>query len=135
MADIKDLIGKILSDVRVDYYPDELTFETTDGATYVMYHEQDCCESVYLEDINGDFADLRGEPILLAEEVVSEEAEEEADEDGLKVWTFYKLGTIKGVVVLRWHGESNGYYSVGVDFELKEGELDDARHRSQMHTT
>ena len=117
MADVKDLIGKVLVDVRVDYYPDELAFETSDGAIYVMYHEQDCCESVYsvyLEDINGDFADLRGEPILLAEEVVSEDA----DNDELKVWTFYKLGTIKGVVVLRWHGESNGYYSVGVDFEL-----------------
>ena len=120
MADVKDLIGKVLVDVRVDYYPDELVFETTDGATYVMYNEQDCCESVYLEDVNGDFADLLGEPILLAEEVASEEAEEEADEDGLKVWTFYKLGTIKGVVVLRWRGESNGYYSVGVDFGLKE---------------
>jgi len=116
LADVKDLIGKVLVDVRVDYYPDELAFETTDGATYVMYHEQDCCESVYLEDINGDFADLRGEPILLAEEVVSEDA----DNDELKVWTFYKLGTINGVVVLRWHGESNGYYSVDVNFGLKE---------------
>ena len=116
MADVNDLIGKVLVKVRVDFYPDELAFETTDGATYAMYHEQDCCESVYLEDINGDLADLIGEPILLAEEVVSEEDEE----DGLEAWTFYKLGTNKGVVVFRWHGESNGYYSVGVDFELKE---------------
>jgi hypothetical protein len=93
----------------------ELIFKTTDGETYRMYHEQDCCESVVLEDVVGDLQDLVGSVILVAEEV---EGESPADFEAYEsyTWTFYKFATRKGYVDLRWLGQSNGYYSESVSF-------------------
>jgi hypothetical protein len=107
-----------LTEVRQPSH-EELIFVTSDGQTYKMYHEQDCCEGVSIEDICGDLQDLVGEPITEASEETSQ-----TNPEGVKVsqyqesftWTFYKLGTRKGSVTLRWYGESNGYYSESVDF-------------------
>ena len=117
MSQISELLGKTLADVVVDKVADEIHFVTTDGDTYRMYHSQSCCESVGIEDIVGDVADLIGSPVLMAEEVSSdgEPAKDEYDES--YTWTFYKLATVKGYVTIRWYGTSNGYYSEEVDFE------------------
>lgn len=122
MAEIKDLVGKTLTEIKNN--DDKLIFIVDDGTQYKMYHKQDCCESVSIEDINGDLEDLIRNPILLAEEVsnyepVSEEDKQktkEANEWGSCTWTFYKLATIKGYVDIRWFGQSNGYYSESVNF-------------------
>ncbi|MFA5695940.1 MAG: hypothetical protein WC917_00540 [Bacilli bacterium] len=96
----------------------ELIFTTNTGSKYKLYHEQDCCESVSIDDICGDLEDLIGTPILLAEEVKSEKELPKKDEyDDSFTWTFYKLSTIKGSVTIRWYGSSNGYYSESVDFK------------------
>jgi hypothetical protein len=100
-----------------------LFFYTTDGQEYMMYHEQDCCESVYLEELcGGDLDDLVGSPITMAECVTEDRKEGKADGydyDFSGTWTFYKFATNQGYITLRWVGTSNGYYSESVDFVLK----------------
>jgi len=81
----------------------------------ILEHQQDCCESVAVEDLEGDASDLIGQVLLHAEEVVNgKEAEQsgEVDDYGESMtWTFYKFRTTGGDLWVRWLGESNGYYS------------------------
>jgi len=128
---------------------DRLVFVMESGDRYIMDHIQDCCESVWLEEVIGDLDDLVGSPFVEAEEVTSD-ARSVADLNGSEkmikemktqslivgtdwfggvnkyesdfseTWTFYKLGTAKGFVTLRWYGNSNGYYSESVDFYKEE---------------
>ena len=115
-ADISVLLGKTLSNIKND--GDEIIFELEDGSKYKMFHNQDCCESVQVEDINGDLQDLIGSPITQAEESTSNDIiDGKPTYPDSFTWTFYKFATVKGYVTIRWLGESNGYYSEGVDFE------------------
>jgi hypothetical protein len=110
-SSISELLGYTLIKIElVDN--EELYFYTDENEVYKMFHLQDCCEGVFIEDIVGDLNDLVGEPLIQAEQV----SEEHETEWGTMTWTFYKLSTIKGSVTLRWLGESNGYYSESVDF-------------------
>ena len=116
--EFKDLIGKTLTSVE-NKNDEELVFTVSEGEKYMLYHDQGCCESVYIEDIIGDLDDLVGSPILMAEESESDENPEGIEikyQDDSFTWTFYKLATVKGYVTIRWYGESNGYYSESVDF-------------------
>lgn len=91
-----------------------------DGSQWEMAHDQDCCESVMIEDAVGDPDDLIGTVIDAREDVG------ETDPDGYTpnfsrdsyTWTFYIIQTDKGAVTFRWLGESPGYYSEGVDFKM-----------------
>lgn len=123
-VEFNELKGKVLTSVVVNEYNDEIVFKTTDGVTYHMYHDQDCCESVSIESIVGDLGDLVGEEILMAEDAQNlfdliKSAGEEEDGGGSDshTWTFYKLATRKGYVDIRWYGSSNGYYSEEVSFK------------------
>lgn len=109
------LVGKVFTEIKVSEYKDKVTFICRDGGVFEMYHKQDCCESVEIEDICGDLTDLIDSPILVAEESWKTEAEDEAEDEESYTWTFYKLDTIKGGVTIRWFGSSNGYYSESVD--------------------
>lgn len=114
MAEFKvfdEMIGQELVDVE-NNGNEELIFFIANGKKYKMYHRQDCCESVEIEDICGDLELLKGK-IAEFEEV----SDERDTEFGTETWTFYKIATDQSFVTIRWYGESNGYYSESVDFE------------------
>lgn len=117
MSDIKELIGKTLVSVT-NQDNEEIHFIVDDFSKYKLYHSQDCCETVVVEDVAGDLNDLVGSPILVAEER-SQDTPPEGCENGdeSNTWTFYELATNKGSVTIRWHGSSNGYYSESVYFD------------------
>ena len=114
-VEFSELKGKVVTKVVSD--SSEIVFFTEDGYRYSMHHEQDCCESVYVESIVGDLEDLVGQEVLVAEEVEGESPAgfDESQHESI-TWTFYKLATRKGYVDIRWLGESNGYYSESVSF-------------------
>ena len=58
-VNVEEMLGQTFSRVVSD--GDTVTFEN-DEVRYVLYHETDCCESVYVEDIIGDIEDLEGWP-------------------------------------------------------------------------
>lgn len=116
-AQIEDLFGKTI--VRIygaEEENDEIYFVCSDGSVYKMYHEQDCCEGVSIEDICGDVQCLIGTPITKAEDI-SNACEKGPYSEWTEsyTWTWYHLATVKGYVTIRWYGESNGYYSESVD--------------------
>ncbi|WP_231159274.1 DUF7448 domain-containing protein [Clostridium botulinum] len=118
-SNIKELKGKVLRKIEVSRDKNTIDFYCITGEHYKMYHNQECCESVTIEDICGNFDDLIGQPIAIAEEVTNREDKKEGEDfcDDSFTWTYYKLATVKGYVTIRWYGESNGYYSEEVNFE------------------
>jgi len=71
-VEAKHFLGKTFVSVEKQG-DDEIHFETDNGEHYKMYHSQDCCESVSIEDICGDLSDLVGSPITIAEKRSSDE--------------------------------------------------------------
>jgi len=120
VENVSEMVGKTFGRIERIGSDDELHFYMVDGTHYRMYHSQDCCERVYIEDIVGSLDDLVGSPLVRAEERTSktfENSDPDAFRDYAYMWTFYEFATIKGSVTIRWYGESNGYYSTSVDLE------------------
>ena len=113
-CDVTKMVGKTF--IKVESDSETVTFWASDKVdSYSLFHDQDCCESVYLEEVIGDLSDLEHSPILLAEEASSSNLPPLTKYCESHTWTFYKFSTIKGSVTLRWYGSSNGYYSEVVD--------------------
>ena len=120
-VDVSILKGKILKDIKIEG-TESILFIDKDDIEYEMFHDYDCCENVYIEDICGDINNLIGSKIIMAEEVINRDLSPLNKFDESYTWTFYKFATVKGYVIIRWYGESNGYYSEEVDFAIKDKE-------------
>jgi hypothetical protein len=123
----EDFKGKTFK--NVEEYSDELIFTREDGEIFSFLHKNECCERVWIEDIDGDLNDLIGSPLLLAEESVNTpEANKDKPEKGdlcySTTWTFYRFSTIKGWATIRWCGTSTGYYSESVQLYYRGNEND-----------
>ncbi len=110
-VDVAEMLGQTFTRVWSD--GDSVTFEN-DKVRYVLYHQEDCCESVVVEDIIGDLDDLEKWPLLIAREDHDADGPELPNEESY-TWTFYNFATFKGYVTIRFLGTSNGYYSEDVD--------------------
>ena len=116
---IGELVGKTLTSIVGAHKESEsIVFTCSDGSEYIMYHEDECRESVSVEDVCGDVGDLLGVPIDKAEESQNDSSHPNGFvpeyEPQSFTWTFYHLATINGYVTIRWYGTSNGYYSEDV---------------------
>lgn len=111
----EDLVGKTFTDISGAHQgSQEIIFTCDDGTKYKMFHMQDCCESVRVEDVCGYLPHLLDHPILKAEET----SKSGSNEWGSETWTFYHIATVKGYVTIRWYGTSNGYYSERVSLGI-----------------
>lgn len=122
-VDFSVLVGNTIESITGKKGDNEILFKMSNGSIYKMYHEQDCCESVYVEDIIGDWESIIGTPVLKAEESTNSDNPINVEWDESFTWTFYHIVTFNGSVTIRWYGTSNGYYSESVDFEEMKGEL------------
>lgn len=109
-VDVSEMLNQTFTRVTSDI--DTVTFEN-DKVRYVLYHDQDCCESVVVEEIIGDLEDLENLPLLIAREDTNAEGEDLPNEESY-TWTFYNFATYRGYVTIRFLGTSNGYYSEDV---------------------
>ncbi len=123
-AKFEELVGTTV--VKVDGIKGDrdVTLHLEDGRRFLMTHDQDCCESVWLEDVCECLDDIVGKPILIAEETSNRELPPPSENswDDSHTWTFYKIVTADASVTMRWYGESNGYYSESVDCYWMESE-------------
>lgn len=119
-VEFEELKGKSFISIQRIYHDDyeKLLFIENNGNYFEMFHEQECCESVLIEDITGDIRDLLFHNILEATE--SSKIAENEDSGDHETWTFYKLATMRGWVDIRWYGSSNGYYSEEVEIKYTE---------------
>ena len=109
MAEFAKMKGATILSVDGAVKDSEDVTIVTDKGVMTLTHIPDCCETVRIEDVTGDPADLVGGLVVVAEERTNNDAPQPEWAESW-TWTFYEIRTTKGDLTLRWLGESNGYY-------------------------
>lgn len=110
---ILEMIGLVMESVewiKGGREDEHIRFITDTGRIFLMKHDPQCCEYVFIEDIDAPLATLVGAPLLQAEESYKHTDVDEG-EIRSRTWSFYKFATQRGHVTIRWCGSSNGCYS------------------------
>jgi hypothetical protein len=121
---INSLVGEVLT--HVDEFDDEILLTCQSGRKIKIFHSQDCCESVGIVDMEGNWKDLIGKIIVDASEEIVDSDNCNIDDLGIahsESWTRTNVVfRVDGATVIsKWVGDSNGYYSESVDFAEIEG--------------
>ena len=98
---------KITSIEGYEQNSDRVIFNFENGARIIFAHEPECCESVFLADLDENIQ--VGERLMFLE-VRTQCLEPNEDHEGM-TWTFITILTDKCHETMRWVGESNGWYS------------------------
>lgn len=114
---LSELEGEVISTVEGAETGWETIITTESGKAIKIYHEQNCCEHVSIEDsevdnIVGGYCHFAG---FVDEETPVITTNDDYYYDNSQTWSFLKIETSKGSIWQRWLGESNGYYSERVD--------------------
>lgn len=108
----ENILGaKVLS---INYADSELKI-TTDKGVFCMFHSEDCCENVWLEEGLDEIHGLIGKTILSFEERSYTQSEPDEDEY-YSSWHLYTVTHTGGYLDLCWRGHGKVYYSHSVRF-------------------
>ena len=108
------LVGEVLDAVDIDREENQILLTTRSGRKFLVYHEQDCCETVAISGQDGNFDNLIGKPLIEARDFAVDTGESESDYDSQTTTTLV-FRVDDQTVISRWIGDSNGYYSESVD--------------------
>lgn len=111
--DLSCLAGQTILEVEGAKPGSDVIEITTPIGRLVMWHSQNCCECVEVEDVTGDVNDIIGHIVSVAE--TRAQSEDDYDDCRSQTYTFYEIRTDGGDITIRWYGTSNGYYSESVD--------------------
>lgn len=112
--ELNSLVGETLTHIDVDETKNEIMLTTTSNKRIRIYHDQDCCESVRIEDTEGNWHDLIGKVIIEASEDVRPAGDPPPKSPDSWTRTDLRFRVDGATVICRWIGESNGYYSESV---------------------
>lgn len=108
----ESLSGKTLNKVATDY--DKLTFYCSDNSVYELVgSEKDWGSECRIEDITEGYEDVLSDSLIVEAYMSQDEIDDvEIDDKEDSWWTFYRIITTKGTVVIRWyHYCESPYYS------------------------
>ena len=115
-----ELFAKVIKSIEgLEEGSEAVTITFEGGSYFKQWHDQDCCESVEINQVDNNPSKFIGAVAHeLIEKVVDRDDMSKSDLpdycDSITA-TFYTLKTSKGYLDWRWYGESNGYYSESVE--------------------